>query len=458
MTTLAGTFAGGITVSSDTGCQELSSSTGEEKTVLRALLLSTDAVAEIAVMLDVHDFHHPAHALIYAAVLRIYGDGESPDPLRVATLLESAGTLEAAGGGDYLKSLVARGTGEGWRRAADRLQAHSLLRRTKEAAAHVESLASESGPDDVDRLADIAQAEILAATSRRPRGLAPSHSIGDILEGALDELEAAGSTDGPSGVPTGFTDLDSLTSGLRPGHLTVIAARPSMGTSTLALDFMRSAAIGHGIPAALFTYESGRQELATRILSAECRVPLHHMRAGTMNDDDWVRLARRMPLVAKAPLYIQDEAWPTFTDLRAQCRRLASQRQVKLIVVDNLQMMTYGTRPLGSRYEEISEISRCLKLLATELEVPIVAVSKANRGSEQRTDKKPMLTDLRDSGSLEDNADLVILLHREDAYEKESPRAGEADFIVAKHRNGPTATITVAFQGHYSRFVDMAQT
>ncbi|MGV9883306.1 replicative DNA helicase [Streptomyces sp. NPDC003006] len=443
---------GGETTSSD------DNAVSAEKTVLRAMLLSTDTIADVVEMLHPRDFYEPAHVLIYEAVLRIYASGESPDPPRVTKVLGSDGTLDAAGGLDYLDLLIARGTGDGWLRAAERVQAHAMLRRTKEAAARVESLASESTPEEADRLADIAQAEILAATAQRPRGLAPSYSIGDILEGALDELEAAGSAGALSGVPTGFTDLDLLTSGLRPGHLVVIAARPAMGTSTLALDLLRSASIKHDLPAALFTYESGREEIATRILSAEARVPLHHMRAGTMNDEDWIRLARRVPDVSKAPLYIQDEAWPTFTDLRAQCRRLACQRNIKLLIVDNLQMMTYGTRPLGSRYEEISEISRCLKLLATELQIPIVAVSKANRGAEQRTDKKPILIDLRDSGSLEDNADLVILLHREDAYEKESPRAGEADFIVAKHRNGPTATITVAFQGHYSRFVDMAGT
>jgi replicative DNA helicase len=353
--------------------------------------------------------------------------------------------------------LTTRGTGGGWQRAAERVQALAILRRTKEAAAHVESLASESAPEDIDRLADIAQAEILAATVRRRGGLPPAYSVGEIMEDALDELEASVG-DGPAGIRTGFVDVDSLTGGLQPGQLIVIAARPAMGTSTLALDFLRTAAITNQIPAALFTYESGREEIAKRILAAEARVPLHHMRSGTMSDENWVRLARRCPDIAKSPLYIQDEAWPTFTDLRAQCRRLASQRHVKLIAVDNLQMMTYGTRPLGSRYEEISEISRCLKLLAKELRLPIIALSKSNRGAEQRVDKRPMLADLRDSGALEDNADIVILLHREDAYEKDSPRAGEADLIIAKHRQGPTATITVAFQGHYSRFVDMAQT
>ncbi|MFD8447065.1 replicative DNA helicase [Streptomyces globisporus] len=428
-----------------------------EKTVLRAVLLSADALADIVEILHPSDFYTPAHTLIYQAALQVYAEGERPDAPRVSTMLAAAGNLEAAGGDPFLVSLAARGSGQGWTRAAERVQALAVLRRTKEAAAHVESLASEGSAEHADRIADIAQAEMLAATVRAREGLPPAYSLGEIMEEALDEVEAVGSGDGaPSGVLTGFSDLDALTGGLRPGHLTVIAARPAMGTSTLALDFLRHASIKHNLPAVLFTYESDRKEVGQRILSAEARVALHHMRSGTMTDEDWVRLARRMPEVSAAPLYIQDDGWPTYTALRAQCRRLVSQRDIRLIVVDNLQMLTYGTRPLGSRYEEISEISRCLKLLAKELMVPIVALSKSNRGAEQRTDKKPMLTDLRDSGALEDNADLVILLHREDAYEKESPRAGEADLIVAKHRQGPTATITVAFQGHYSRFVDLS--
>ncbi|GGV51368.1 replicative DNA helicase [Streptomyces spectabilis] len=429
-----------------------------EKSVLRAVLLSASALAEIVEVLEGHDFYRPAHGLIYETALEIYASGRDLDVAAVSAALSAAGRLKEAGGEDYLIALTARSTGTGWRRAAERIQALAILRRTKEAAAHVENLATEASVEDIDRIADVAQAEILAATVRRRSGLPPAYSLGEVMEDALDEVEAVGSGHGLAGLSTGFNDLDSLTGGLYPGHLVVIAARPAMGSSTLAVDLLRTAAIRDQVPAVLFTLEASRVEVAQRITAAEARVALHHMRGGTMQDDDWVRMARRMPEISAAPLYIQDGAWPTFTDLRAQCRRLASQRQVKLIVIDNLQMLTYGTRPLSSRYEEISEIARCLKLLAKELHIPIVAVSKLNRGPEQRTDKKPQISDLRDSGALEDNADLVILLHREDAYEKESPRAGEADLIVAKHRNGPTATITVAFQGHYSRFVDMTQT
>jgi replicative DNA helicase len=192
-----------------------------------------------------------------------------------------------------------------------------------------------------------------------------------------------------------------------------------------------------------------------RLLSAEARVPLSTMRTGQMNDDDWARLARRMSEVADAPLFIDDSPNMNLMEIRAKCRRLKQRNDLKFVIIDYLQLMSSPKR-VENRQQEVSDMSRSLKLLAKELDVPVVALSQLNRGPEQRTDKKPLLSDLRESGSIEQDSDVVILLHREDAYERESPRAGEADLIVAKHRNGPTATVTVAFQGHYSRFVDMA--
>jgi replicative DNA helicase len=226
--------------------------------------------------------------------------------------------------------------------------------------------------------------------------------------------------------------------------------------STIGLDFARASAIRHQLTTVIFSLEMSRNEITMRLLSAEARVPLHHMRAGQMTDDDWNRIARCTGEVSSAPLFIDDSPNMTMMEIRAKCRRLKQRHDLKLVVIDYLQLMSSGKR-VESRQQEVAEFSRALKLLAKELEVPVVAISQLNRGPEQRQDKKPMLSDLRESGSIEQDADMVILLHREDAYEKESPRAGEADFIVAKHRNGPTATITVAFQGHYSRFVDMAQ-
>jgi replicative DNA helicase len=230
--------------------------------------------------------------------------------------------------------------------------------------------------------------------------------------------------------------------------------------STLGLDLARSCSIKHGLTSVLFSLEMGRNEIIMRLLSAEARVALHHMRSGTMTDEDWARLARRMGAVSEAPLFIDDSPNMSMMEIRAKARRLKQRHDLQLVIIDYMQLMQHGSsnsRRPDNRQQEVSEISRSLKLLAKELEVPVVAISQLNRGPEQRTDKRPMMSDLRESGSLEQDADVIILLHREDAYERESPRAGEADLIVAKHRNGPTANITVAFQGHYSRFVDMAQ-
>ncbi len=235
-----------------------------------------------------------------------------------------------------------------------------------------------------------------------------------------------------------------------------LASRAMIPThnSTLGLDIARSCSVKHGMASVIFSLEMSKTEITMRLLSAEARVALHHMRSGTMTDEDWTRLARKMGDVAEAPLYIDDSPNLTMMEIRAKARRLKQRKELKLVIIDYLQLMS-GNKKAESRQQEVSELSRSLKLLAKELEVPVIAMSQLNRGAEQRTDKKPQLSDLRESGSIEQDADAVILLHREDAYEKESPRAGEADFIVAKHRNGPTATVTVAFQGHYSRFVDM---
>jgi replicative DNA helicase len=225
--------------------------------------------------------------------------------------------------------------------------------------------------------------------------------------------------------------------------------------STLALDLARAAAIKHRLATVMFSLEMSRNEITMRLLSAEARVPLQAMRTGQLGEDDWTRLARRMSEVVDAPLFIDDSPNMSMMEIRAKCRRLKQRHDLRMVIVDYLQLMT-SPRRVENRQQEVSEMSRSLKLLAKEVDVPVVAISQLNRGPEQRNDKRPLLSDLRESGSIEQDSDVVILLHREDAYERESPRAGEADMIVAKHRNGPTTTVTVAFQGHYSRFVDMA--
>ncbi len=235
----------------------------------------------------------------------------------------------------------------------------------------------------------------------------------------------------------------------------IMAARPGVGKSTLALDIARHAAVKQRKAAVIFSLEMSKTEITMRLLSAEAQIRLSHMRSGSMNDQDWERIVRRMSEISDAPLYIDDSPNMTMMEIRAKARRLKQKADLKLIVVDYLQLMSSGKR-VESRQQEVSEFSRQMKLLAKELEVPVIAISQLNRGPEQRTDKRPMLSDLRESGSLEQDADMVILVHRPDAWEADDPRAGEADLIVAKHRNGPTATISVAHQLHYSRFTDLA--
>ncbi|NYV73085.1 replicative DNA helicase [Streptomyces sp. UH6] len=428
-----------------------------EQSVLGGMLLSKDAIADVVEVLKGHDFYKPAHELIYQAILDVYAKGEPADPITIAAELTKRGEINKVGGAAYLHTLVQTvPTAANAEYYAEIVHERAVLRRLVEAGTRITQMGY-AADDDVDEIVNRAQAEIYAVTEQRTsEDYLP---LGDIMEGALDEIEAIGSRSGEmTGVPTGFTDFDALTNGLHPGQMVVIAARPAMGKSTLALDFARAASIKHQLPSVIFSLEMGRNEIAMRLLSAEARVALHHMRSGTMTDDDWTRLARRMPDVSAAPLYIDDSPNLSMMEIRAKCRRLKQRNDLKLVVIDYLQLMqSGGSKRAESRQQEVSDMSRNLKLLAKELEIPVIALSQLNRGPEQRTDKKPMVSDLRESGSIEQDADMVILLHREDAYEKESPRAGEADLIVAKHRNGPTATITVAFQGHYSRFVDMAQ-
>jgi replicative DNA helicase len=277
----------------------------------------------------------------------------------------------------------------------------------------------------------------------------------EVLQQAFDEIEAMGSRGNELyGVPTGFHDLDELTNGLHAGQLIVVAGRPAMGKSTIGLDLLRSASIKHGQTSVMFSLEMGRSEITMRLLSAEARILLKNLRTGGMTDDDWNRLARKMGEIADAPLFIDDSPNLSMMEIRAKARRLKQRHELKLIVVDYLQLMS-SPKKVENRQQEVAEMSRSLKLLAKELEVPVVAISQLNRGPEQRQDKRPQLADLRESGAIEQDADMVMLLHREDFYERESPRAGEADLIVAKHRNGPTGTIVVSSQLHYSRFVDM---
>ncbi|MET7639275.1 replicative DNA helicase [Streptomyces sp. NPDC005438] len=378
-----------------------------EQSVLGGMLLSKDAIADVVEVLKGHDFYKPAHETVYQAILDLYAKGEPADPITVAAELTKRGEIARVGGAGYLHSLVQMvPTAANAEYYAEIVHERAVLRRLVEAGTRITQMGY-AADGDVDEIVNSAQAEIYAVTeARTSEDYLP---LGDIMEGALDEIEAIGSRSGQmTGVPTGFTDLDSLTNGLHPGQMVVIAARPAMGKSTLALDFARACSIKHGLPSVIFSLEMGRNEIAMRLLSAEARVALHHMRSGNMSDDDWTRLARQMPDVTEAPLYIDDSPNLSMMEIRAKCRRLRQRNDLRLVVIDYLQLMqTGGSRRPESRQQEVSEMSRNLKLLAKELEVPVIALSQLNRGPEQRTDKKPMVSDLRESGCV--TADTRVL-------------------------------------------------
>ncbi|MBP2475584.1 replicative DNA helicase [Crossiella equi] len=428
-----------------------------EQSVLGGMLLSKDAIADVVEAVRPNDFYRPAHQSIYECILDLYTRGEPADAITVSAELERRGELLRVGGAPYMHTLIATvPTAANAGYYAEIVAEKAVLRRLIEAGTKIVQLGHNGSEGaDVTEVVDRAQAAIYEVTERRTTE--DYSALEDLLQPTMDEIDAIASRGGNAlGVPTGFIDLDSLTNGLHPGQMIIVAARPGVGKSTLGLDFARSASIKHGMTSVIFSLEMSKTEIVMRMLSAEARIRLADMRGGKMSDDDWTRLARRMSEISEAPLFIDDSPNMTMMEIRAKARRLKQRHDLKLIVLDYMQLMTSGKK-VESRQQEVSEFSRNLKLLAKELQVPLVAMSQLNRGPEQRTDKRPMLSDLRESGSLEQDADMVMLIHRPDAWERDDPRAGEADLIIAKHRAGPTATIVVAHQLHYSRFTDLAQ-
>ena len=425
-----------------------------EQSVLGGMLLSKDAIADVVESLRASDFYKPAHETIYEAILSLYGHGSPADAITVADELKKRGELTRVGGAAYLHTLIASvPTAANAQYYAEIVKEHAIMRRLIEAGTKIAQLGY-ANETEVDTLVDQAQAEIYAVTDGNAKEDYVSFS--EALEATMREIDAnSNRPDGVYGVPTDFIELDELTGGLHGGQMIVIAARPGVGKSTLALDIARSAAIHHHMATVFFSLEMSRTELAMRVLSAEGKISMGRLKKGDLDTEGWTNLATLQGRIDSAPLFIDDSPNMTLMEIRAKCRRLKQRNDLKLVVLDYLQLMSSGKK-VESRQQEVSEFSRSLKLLAKELDVPVIALSQLNRGSEQRTDKRPMVSDLRESGSIEQDADMVILLHREDMYNPDSDRVGEADMIIAKHRGGPTRTIPLAFSGKYSRFNNMA--
>jgi replicative DNA helicase len=426
-----------------------------EESVLGACLLSREAIATVLEIVGASDFYKPVHAEMFLAVLELFGKGEPVDAITLADELARRGQLEQVGGKPYLHTLVQTvPTPASADHYAHIVKEHATLRRLIEAAHLITDIAY-AVPEDVEQAVD--QAEDLVYQVAQRRVVEDFRALKDLLAENMELVEKLyerGSS--ITGLPTGFNDLDEITAGLQPANLVIVAARPAMGKSSLALSVAQNVAVGEQTPCVIFSLEMSKMELVQRLMCAEARVDSNRLRRGALQDSDWPKLSHALGRLAEAPIFLDDTPNITIMEMRAKCRRLKAKHGLGLIIVDYLQLMQPLKRN-DNRVQEVADISRSLKILARELEVPVVAVSQLSRNLEHRTDKRPVLADLRDSGALEQDADLVMFIYRDEVYNFDSDAKGIAEIHVAKHRNGPTGKIELAFLEHYTKFANLAR-
>jgi replicative DNA helicase len=427
-----------------------------EESLLGAMLLSREAIATAAEICTSTDFYRPAHGHVFDAVMSLYAQGEPADPVTVADELRRAGLLEMVGGSGSLVGLQAgTPTTTNAQHYARIVEEHALLRKLIAVAGDIADMGY-SLPDDITTAIDRAEAMVFEVAQRRTSDtMAP---LRELLGLNLDRLEALYERgESITGIPSGYLDLDERLNGLQPNALYIVGARPAMGKSAFALGMASHAALDQRRPVLFFSLEMSHMELTQRLLCAEAKVDSLRMRNGKLHADDWPKINNAVGRLAEAKFYIDDNPNLTIMEIRGKARRLkAKEGDLGLIVIDYLQLMT-GRSSAENRQVEVAEISRGLKILARELEVPVVALSQLSRSLEQRNDKRPMLSDLRESGSLEQDADVVMFLYRDEVYNQESPDRGTAEVIVAKHRSGPVGTSRLAFLDHYTKFANMAR-
>lgn len=425
-----------------------------EESLLGAMLLSRDAIAAAIERCSSADFYKPSHGQIFGSITSLYAQGEPADAVTVAEELRRAGTLEEVGGAAMLGSLQSNTPAiSSAGRYARIVEENSLLRRLIGVAQEIAEIGY-GLPEDVTNAIDQAEAMVFDVAQRRSADSIVS--LHDLLGRSLDRLEELydrGET--ITGVPTGYQDLDEHLSGLQPSNLIVVGGRPSMGKTAFALGLAANAAM-LGTPVLFFSLEMSHLEVAQRVLCAEARVDATRMRNGRLLEADWPKISNAIGRIGGAPLYIDDNPNATVMDIRAKARRMRARDGLGLVVVDYLQLMS-GRLGAENRQVEISEISRGLKILARELVIPVVALSQLSRGLESRADKRPMLADLRESGAIEQDADVVMFIYRDELYSPDSPDRGAAEIHIAKHRNGPTGAVQLAFVANYARFANMAR-
>ena len=424
-----------------------------EQSLIGGLMLDARAWDKIADVVASHDFYRKDHRLIFEAIADLVESGNPCDVVTVSEYLDNRGQLDSAGGLEYLATLANETPGAANARAyAKILRERSTLRALINAGNEIAGAAFATDGRSAAELVDQAESLVFEIAEQGSRGRAGFKSLREILPEAVDRIDLLHQSDGSiTGVSSGYTEFDKLTAGLQPGDLIIIAGRPSMGKTTLAVNIAENAAIGARVPTAIYSMEMPAQQLAFRMISSLGRVDQSHLRTGNFPDEDWSRINTAVQLMSDAPLYIDDTPGLSPTEIRARARRLQREHGLGMIVVDYLQLMQVpGNKE--NRATEISEISRSLKALAKELSVPIIALSQLNRSVEQRTDKRPVMSDLRESGAIEQDADMIIFIYREEVYNVDTPRKGIADISIAKQRNGPIGDFPLTFVGRYTKF------
>jgi replicative DNA helicase len=424
-----------------------------EQSLLGGLMLDPQAWDKIADIITAEDFYRKDHRLIFAAIAAL-SDGANPsDVVTVSEYLDNHGNLEQAGGLEYLATLANETPGAANARAyAKILRERATLRALISAGNEISGSAFAAEGRTASELVDEAERLVFRIAESGSRGRVGFRALKQILPEAVDRIDLLHQSEGDiTGIPTGYNEFDKLTAGLQAGDLVVIAGRPSMGKTSLAINIAENAAIGSNIPTAIFSMEMPSQQLAFRMISSLGRVDQSHLRTGRFPDEDWSRINTAVQLMSEAPIFIDDTAGLSPTEIRARSRRLQREHGLGLIVVDYLQLMQVpGNKE--NRATEISEISRSLKALAKELSLPVIALSQLNRSVEQRTDKRPVMSDLRESGAIEQDADVIVFIYREEVYNQDTPRKGIADIAIAKQRNGPIGDFPLTFVGRYTKF------
>jgi len=424
-----------------------------EQSVLGSMIIDHEAIVAAAEILRGDDFYRPDHKQIYEACMDLFNDNSPIDLVTLKSRLEEKGLLEQVGGISYLSHLAASvPTSAHIKQYAKIVESKSILRRLIKACQDISAISYEA-KEDVNVILNQAEHNIFhILQNKHTEDFSPMR---EVLLNAFDKIEEIYRNRGKvTGVPTGFIDLDYKTAGFQPSDFILIAARPSMGKTAFALNIAQYAAVRQKVPVAVFSLEMSKEQLVNRMLCAEAMVDSQKLRTGSLEQDDWVKIARAMGPLSEARIYIDDTPGISVMEMRAKCRRLKLEKGIGLIFIDYLQLMS-GDRRFDSRQQEISEISRSLKALAREMDAPVIALSQLSRACESRADHRPMLSDLRESGAIEQDADVVMFLYRDEYYHPDTEKKNQAEVIIAKQRNGPTGTVDLIWLGQYTKFVNM---